>query len=185
MVSGSEGELYKSKIDPCGVCGRRVMANSVLCTTCGNWVCKNKIKRVTARLAVHFVCLKCKGIMEGIVESIEKLCNEVETVNGFCYLEDRLNASGGCEVAVTARIKIGWVRFMECGELLLGNRFSPKMKDNVYRGCIRSGILYGSEAWCLKENDKATLRRMKGAMVRAMCGQKVVDRKTTEKQMDM
>ena len=38
MVSGSEGEVFKSKIDPCGVCGRRVMANSVLCTKCGNCV---------------------------------------------------------------------------------------------------------------------------------------------------
>ena len=38
MVSGLEGELFKSKIDPCIVCGRRVMANSVLCTKCGNWV---------------------------------------------------------------------------------------------------------------------------------------------------
>ena len=37
-VNGSEGEQFKSKIDPCGVCGRRVMANSVLCTKCGNWV---------------------------------------------------------------------------------------------------------------------------------------------------
>ena len=27
MVSGSKGELFKSKIDPCGVCGRRVMIN--------------------------------------------------------------------------------------------------------------------------------------------------------------
>ena len=36
MVSGSEGKLFKSKIDPCGVCRRRVMANSVLCTKCGN-----------------------------------------------------------------------------------------------------------------------------------------------------
>jgi len=32
MVSGTEGELPKSKIDPCGICGRRVMANSVHCT---------------------------------------------------------------------------------------------------------------------------------------------------------
>ena len=31
MVSGSEGELFKSKIGPWGVCGRRVIANSVLC----------------------------------------------------------------------------------------------------------------------------------------------------------
>ena len=38
MVSGSEGELFISKIGPCGVCGRRVMANSVLCTKCGSWV---------------------------------------------------------------------------------------------------------------------------------------------------
>ena len=38
MVSGSEGELFKSKIDPCGVCGRRVMANSVLWIKCVNWV---------------------------------------------------------------------------------------------------------------------------------------------------
>ena len=32
MESGSEGELFKSKIDPCGVCGRRLM----LRTKCGN-----------------------------------------------------------------------------------------------------------------------------------------------------
>ena len=85
MVSGSEGELFKSKIDLHGVCRRRVMANSVLCTKCGNWArgrC-TKIKRVTTRLAMHFVCSKCKGIIEGTVDLIEKLCDEVETVNEF------------------------------------------------------------------------------------------------------
>ena len=87
-----------------------------------------KIKRAAARLAMHFVCLTCKGIKEGTMDSIKKLCDEVETVNGFCYLGDRLNASGGCEVAVTARVKIGWVRFRECGKLLLRNRFPLKMK---------------------------------------------------------
>ena len=51
--------------------------------------------------------------------------------------------------------------------------------------CVRLAILYGSETWCLKENEKAILRRMERAMVRAMCGQKVVGRKTTKKQMDM
>ena len=187
MVSGSEGKLYKSKIDPCGVCGRRVMANSVLCTKCGSWVhgkCA-KIKRATTRLAMHFVCLKCKGIMEGTMDSIKKLCDEVETVNGFSYLGDRLNASGGCEAAVTARVRIGWVRFRKCGELLLGNRFPLKMKGKVYRCCVRSAILYGNETWCLKENEKAILRRTERAMVRVMCSQKVVDRKTTKEQMDM
>ena len=35
MVSASEGEVFKSTIDPCKVCGRRFMAN-LLCTKCGN-----------------------------------------------------------------------------------------------------------------------------------------------------
>ena len=77
---------------------------------------------------MHFVCLKCKKITEGTMDSSENLCFEVETVNGFCYLGDRLNASGNCEAAVTARVRIVWVRFRECGELLLGNRFPLKMK---------------------------------------------------------
>ena len=38
MVSGSEGKLFKSKTNPCGVFGRRVMTNLVLCTKCGNSV---------------------------------------------------------------------------------------------------------------------------------------------------
>ena len=61
MISKSEGELFKSKIDPCGVCGR-ITANLVLSTKCGNWVhgrCA-KIKRVTTKLAMRFVCSKCK-----------------------------------------------------------------------------------------------------------------------------
>ena len=65
------------------------MTNSVLCTKCGNWVhgrCA-KIKRATARLAIHFICSKCKEITEGMVDLIKKLCNEVETVNGFCHWE--------------------------------------------------------------------------------------------------
>ena len=66
---------------------------------------------------------------------------------------------------------------------MLKNRFSLKIKGKVYHCCVRSAILYGSETWCQNENKKAILR-MERAMVRAMCGQKVVDRKTTEEQMN-
>ena len=63
------------------------MADSVLCTKCGNWVHSRcaKIKRVTARLATLFACSRCRAILEGTVDFIEKLCDVVETVNGFCY----------------------------------------------------------------------------------------------------
>ena len=35
VVSGSKGEVLKSKVDPCAKCGKRVMENSVMCTKCG------------------------------------------------------------------------------------------------------------------------------------------------------
>ena len=46
------------------------------------------------------------------------------------------------------------MRFKKCGELLLGNRFPPQMKEKVYRGCIRSIILYASETRGLIENER-------------------------------
>ena len=67
---------------------------------------------------------------------------------------------------------------------MLGNRFPLRMKGKVYCCCVRSAIPYESKAWCFKENEKAILRRAERAMVKAMCGQRVVDRKT-EEQMNM
>ena len=36
-------------------------------------------------------------------------------------------------------------------------------------------MLYGSETWCLRENEIAILRRTERAMVRAMCGAKLME----------
>ena len=65
-------------------------------------------------------------------------------MKSFCYLEDRLNASGGSEAAVTARKKIGRIKFRECGELLYG-RFLFKMNRRIYQSCTKSAMLCGSE----------------------------------------
>jgi len=64
-------------------------------------------------LARDFVCKNCKDEKE-MKEPVELLCNGVETVTEFSYLGDRLNATGGCDVAVTARIRIGWMNFRKC-----------------------------------------------------------------------
>ena len=77
------------------------------------------------------------------------------------------------------------MKFRECGELLLGRRFSLKMKGMVYRSCVRSAMLYGSETWCLRENETIILRRTERAMVRSVCRVKLVDRKNTEDLMKM
>ena len=46
-------------------------------------------------------------------------------------------------------------------------------------------MLYGSETWCLRENEMEVLRRTERAMVRAMCGAKLMEEKRTGDLMEM
>ena len=85
------------------------------------------------------------------MEQEERLCNEVKTVWEFTYFGDRSTDGGGCEAAVTDRARCGWDEFMDCSESLYVSRFTLRLKWAVYESYVRSAILYGSEAWCLKE----------------------------------
>ena len=89
VVSGAEGEVTVSKIDPCGICGKRVMANSVLCVKCRKWIHRRyaNVKRVILRLGRDFVCGRCKKQADRFTDSVEELCEEVETVRGFWVIE--------------------------------------------------------------------------------------------------
>ena len=44
----------------------------------------------------------------------------------------------------------------------------------VYRSCVRSAMLYRSETWCLRENEMVILSRTEAAIVKSMCGMKLV-----------
>ena len=81
------------------------------------------------------------------MEQEETLCDDVEAVREFTYLGDRMSTGGGCEAAVTARTRCGWVMFWECGELLYSWRFPLRLKGTSYWSYVRTAILYGSETW--------------------------------------
>ena len=114
------------------------------------------------------------------MEQEEKLCDEVETVQEFTYLGDRVSACGGCGADVTAKTRCGLVQYMECCELLCGRRFSLMLKGAVYRSYVRLTKLYGSEAWCLIESKMRIVQRTKRSIVRAMCGVQLKDRKKSK-----
>jgi len=46
-------------------------------------------------------------------------------------------------------------------------------------------MLYGSETWCLRENEMEILRRARRSMVRVMCRVKLMDRKNMKELMGM
>ena len=118
----------------------------------------------------NFACRKCKGNIGEAVEQEEKLCDEVGTVREFTYLGNRVRASGGCESAVTARTRCEWVKFSECGVLLYGRIFPLWLKGTVWKSATMPTILYGFEAWCLKESGIGILLITERSPVTAICG---------------
>ena len=88
--------------------------------------------KVTPSVARFFVCSKCEKATNGAREVQQKvLCDEVKTVKVFCYLNNRLNASRGCEAGVTARTRVGWKKFRQCDEILFRKRFSLQIKGKT------------------------------------------------------
>ena len=102
-----------------------------------------RIRRKLQFISIKILLVKKdKSVVKYFKRPHEILCDGVETVSKFSYLGDRLNATGGCETAVAAKIRIGWLKFTECSEILKGKRFSFKMKGKVYESCVKSAMLY-------------------------------------------
>ena len=97
----------------------------------------------------------------------------------FVYLGDVLNEGGGCEIAVSRRCHLGWARFNEMASVLCRRRFSWKLRGKVYKACVRSVMVYGSETWNVKGIEAGILQRTERAMVRWMCGVKLAERLNT------
>ena len=77
----------------CGVCGKRVQANSVQCTVFKNWI--------------GFRCKRCDGTIQeaALDEYLVVDGDKYGCVNNFCYLGDIVNGDGGADFAATARIR--------------------------------------------------------------------------------
>ena len=99
------------------------------------------------------------------------------------YLGNRINLVVGCVAAATSRIRLGWAKFKECQDLLYRKKFP--FKGIVYKSCVRSAILHGSETLCLGQNQIGILQRNERAMARNMCGVKLLDKKSTKDIMQM
>ena len=123
--------------------------------------------------------------MEAETIVTEKLCDGSETVKRLCSLNGRLNTSGGSKAAMTARIKIGWVKFRKCRKVLYGKRSSLRLKGKNHQCCVQSAMLYGSETWCLNDKEVAILRRREKGMLRATSGVKLVYGKNSGELMTM
>ena len=183
---GTSAVISESGVWPCGVCIKGVASNSILCTSCKKWVL-GRCSGVTGSLeevSPTFVCLNCcNTVPQGDPDRQESIFidgDEYGAVEQFCYLGDTLDANGGVESAVTARIRSGWKKFRELAPFLTSKASPPKMKGTVYAACVRTSMTYGSETWALKAVQQEKLERAEARMLRWMLGVTLHDRKSTD-----
>ena len=183
MVGSSGGKLIvNSGKWPCGVCGKGVQANSVQCTVCKEWIHKwcSGVRGDLSRVADGFRCSRCDGTVQE-VDLAEDLMVDGETyecVKSFCYLGDTLDGDGGVDLAATARIRNGWMKFRELLPFLTSRALTLEMKGRVYACCVRSSMTYGSETLLVDVGLK--FERAEMQMIRWMCGISLKDRRTNE-----
>ena len=101
--------------------------------------------------------------------------DKLEVVASFCYLGDMLSAGGGCEKAVTTRVKTASNKFRELLPVLTSRHLSYKTCGHVYSSCVRSAMLHAGETWPLTKSNLQHLQRNDRAMIRQICSIKPED----------
>ena len=181
------GAVEESGKYPCGVCNKGVGNNSILCTKCKRWIHKrcSKVKgKITSN--VGFQCPKCRDLVQkhDAVHEERSLVMDAgvkfENVDRFCYLGDMIGAGGGAELASRMRVRCAWNKFRELSPILTARGASLKLKGKIYKACVRSVMVYGSETWPMKVEDMQRLERAERMMVRWMCGVSLKDKVSSE-----
>ena len=170
MICGTGLDLLQSSGEyPCAVCRTGVGNNSIYCNGCKLWVHKKccGLQRLTPN--PDYRCARCMANarpIDGRPQSeVQVGPDKLEVVASFCYLGDMLSAGGGCEMAVTTRVKTAWKKFRELLPVLTSRHLS----------CVRSAMLHASETWPLTKTNLQRLQRNDRAMIRQICSIKQED----------
>ena len=133
-------------------------------------------------VADGFRCKRCDGTIQEadlagdlVVDGKAYGC-----VKSFCYLGDTLDGDGGVDLAATARIRNGWMKFRKLFPFLTSRASSLVMKGRVYDSCVRSSMTYGSETRPLLADVGLKFERAEMQMIRWMCGVSMKDRRTVK-----
>ena len=126
------------------------------------WVDKKHsgIKRSMYKVMRSFICRRCSNpvISTGHTSVDVGARANLEVVDKFCYLSDMLSVDGDADVAVEARIRIGWNKFRHLVPLLTSRDISLIRRGRLYSSCVRSSMLHGSETWPVRKENEVALQ---------------------------
>ena len=185
MISGGDPYILQTSGKyPCALCRKGVGKNSIFCSGCSFWVHK-KCSDILGRLVAD-LDFRCRRCLDNTWAIDGRLCAEVQLADGkldvvdnFVYLGDCIYPGGGCELATIKRCRSAWGKFRELLLLLTCKAISLNTHGQMYNSCVRGTMLYSSECWALRQEDKERLERSERAMLLWLCSIKKEQRVST------
>ena len=114
---------------------------------------------------MYWVHKKCSGVRGRLAEDPDSFCprccdqarpidnrpvTQVDVESNFCYLGDMLCAA--CKLAIVTRCSTAWGKFKRLLPILTSKH------GKVFKACVRSALLHGSETWAPTAPDLQRLR---------------------------
>merc|ERR1711974_150463 len=78
---------------------------------------------------------------------------------GFCYMGYILEAYGGAQSSSITRVWCAWGKLRNLLPLLTSKAVPSKVKGELYKACIQTVMLYGSDTWPTKVKDSRRLNK--------------------------
>lgn len=170
---------------PCCKCGKGVGANSIQCSKCQKWThakC-SKIKGKLSKAVGNFKCILCstdQTLVKTVEANLQIGGSQYERVEQFTYLGHTLEATGGSNSAVRARIRSAWASWKRVSPVLVQKKVSLKLKGWLYAVTVRSALLYSAETWAVRLEEIRALERTQMRMLRWMAGIQMCERRKNE-----
>ena len=158
LVAGSEEELQRLVSEFGRVCERRKLSVNVE---------KSKIM-MCSREGTHGELNVC---LNGI---------RLEEVECFKYLGSTVTTTGGVDEDVRQRVNEGCKVLGVMNGLFKCRTIGMDAKRSLYESVVVPTVLYGSECWGLKANERHRLNVFEMRCLRSMCGVTIMDRERNE-----
>ena len=123
--------------------------------------------KVNADKTKYMVATNASGIRGQTVNIGEY---NFEIVNSFVYLGSLLNVENDIEEEIRRRIAIGNRCYYGLKKQFQSKTLQRKLKCKLYKTLVRPILTYGSEAWCMTQNQEQLLRIFERRILRGIFG---------------
>ncbi|EYC04314.1 hypothetical protein Y032_0088g2137 [Ancylostoma ceylanicum] len=103
---------------------------------------------------------------------------QLECVESFLYLGQRISLNRDFSEEIARRIRAGWSCFHRYEKFMSSRTVEMKYKRALFNMCILPAMLYGAETWVLTKTTERKLACAQRRMERFMVGVRLLDKKT-------